>query len=91
MQSHFISKVSLDTQLALFYLILVKPSLTDLSTAPIDEPASLPDLLKLVDLFGIPSDFVAERFHAVTHSFGTRKLKDESESTCSNQFRKNYF
>ncbi|KAF8851593.1 hypothetical protein BDZ45DRAFT_695785 [Acephala macrosclerotiorum] len=50
-------------------------------TAPTDEPASLPDFLKLVDLFGIPSDFVAERFHAVTHSFSTRKLRDESENT----------
>lgn len=39
----------------------------------------MPGLLKLVDLFGIPSDFVGERSHAVTHSFGIRKLGDESE------------
>ncbi|KAF4637688.1 hypothetical protein G7Y89_g403 [Cudoniella acicularis] len=48
-------------------------------TAPIDDPASLPHFPHLVDWFGIPSAFVAERFQSVTHSFGTRKLRDESE------------
>lgn len=91
MSPHFIPKVNLDAQLALFYFVLIKPSLTGFSIAPIDEPASFPDLPKLVNLFGIPNDFVAEKFHAVTHSFGTRKLRDDSESTCLKQFLKNYF
>ncbi|PVH70360.1 hypothetical protein DL98DRAFT_661200 [Cadophora sp. DSE1049] len=48
-------------------------------TAPIDKPASLPHLRTIVDLFDIPSAFVAERLQSVTHSFGIRKLKDGSE------------
>jgi hypothetical protein len=41
----------------------------------------------LVDLFGIPSAFIAERFQSVTHSFGIRKLSDGSESTLPEEFQ----
>lgn len=51
--------------------------------APIDTPDSLPHFRHLVNLFEIPSAFVAERFQSITHSFGTRKLEDGSQSTSS--------
>lgn len=47
--------------------------------APIDTPDSLPHFRHLVNLFGIPSAFIAERFQSITHSFGTRKLEDGSQ------------
>ncbi|KAM5471201.1 hypothetical protein MauCBS54593_003541 [Microsporum audouinii] len=60
--------------------VIIKSIYQAPSLAPFDSVNTIPDYPALVDRYQIPSGFVLERAHAVTHSFGASSAKDGSQT-----------